>query len=134
VRAGVPDDFLGAEARRVVDFLLLALRLAEPAGRLRELAERLLVLAFFVVRRAADLRAALDARGRPLVFAARDVDFLDVLRRRFVPLVLPLLLRVSPASRRCLFTVRAAISSARSLLLPCSSSDCLMCSYCRWRF
>ena len=38
---------------------------------------------------------------------------------------------VSPAWRRCLFTVRAAISSARGS--PFASSDALMCSYCRSR-
>jgi hypothetical protein len=39
---------------------------------------------------------------------------------------------VSPACARCLFTVRAAISSARPL--PRACSDSLMCSYCRFRF
>ena len=41
---------------------------------------------------------------------------------------------VCPASRRCLFTVRAAISLARFVLLPCFRADSLMCSYCRFRF
>lgn len=36
---------------------------------------------------------------------------------------------VSPRSRRSLLTVRAAISSAVSSLLPRSSYDSLMCSY-----
>jgi len=35
--------------------------------------------------------------------------------------------RASPVAARCLLTVRAAISSATSLLRPASSSDCLMC-------
>jgi hypothetical protein len=42
-------------------------------------------------------------------------------------------LRVWPDSRRCLLTVRAAISSARSLLMPRFFPDCLMCLYCRLR-
>jgi hypothetical protein len=42
--------------------------------------------------------------------------------------------RVSPARRRCLLTVRAAISSARSLLRPRRFADDLMCSYCLCRF
>src|SRR5215210_4413497 len=41
---------------------------------------------------------------------------------------------VSPACARCLLTVRAAISSARSSDRPASSSDSLTCSYCRSRF
>jgi hypothetical protein len=39
---------------------------------------------------------------------------------------------VWPASRRSLFTVRAAISSARPDC-PRFLYDCLMCSYCRFR-
>jgi hypothetical protein len=42
---------------------------------------------------------------------------------------------VSPALRRCLFTVRAAISFARpALRLPRFCIDRLMCSYWRFRF
>jgi hypothetical protein len=41
---------------------------------------------------------------------------------------------VSPDCARCLLTVRAAISSARSSPTPRSSSESLMCSYCRFRF
>src|SRR4030088_765473 len=40
----------------------------------------------------------------------------------------------SPARARSLFTVRAAISSARSSLAPRSSWLSLTCSYCRARF
>jgi hypothetical protein len=40
---------------------------------------------------------------------------------------------VWPAFARCLLTVRAAISSARSSERPCSFSDCLMCLYWRSR-
>jgi hypothetical protein len=40
---------------------------------------------------------------------------------------------VSPAWARSLFTVRAAISSARSSERPASRSDSLMCRYCRSR-
>ena len=39
----------------------------------------------------------------------------------------------SPAWARCLLTVRAAISSARSSDRPASRSDSLMSSYCRSR-
>jgi hypothetical protein len=41
---------------------------------------------------------------------------------------------VSPASARCLLTVRAAISFARFVERPCFFSESLMCSYCRSRF
>lgn len=54
-------------------------------------------------------------------------ELLDlVLRDRLEP---PRLLFVSPAWRRCLLTVAAAISFARSLPLPLSRALCLMCSY-----
>src|SRR5437773_4948021 len=42
--------------------------------------------------------------------------------------------RDSPERARSLFTVRAAISSARPSEVPRSFWDCLMCSYCRARF
>src|SRR3954469_15766071 len=42
--------------------------------------------------------------------------------------------RDSPLRARSLFTVRAAISSARSSERPCSFWLSLMCSYCRARF
>src|SRR5689334_23917421 len=42
--------------------------------------------------------------------------------------------RDSPERARSLFTVRAAISSARDSLAPCFFSLFLMCSYCRARF
>src|SRR5262245_7486389 len=44
-----------------------------------------------------------------------------------------LFLRASPVRARSLFTVRAAISSARLALVPRASSLFLMCSYCRSR-
>jgi len=40
----------------------------------------------------------------------------------------------SPDRARSLFTVRAAISSARLVLSPRCSALSLMCSYCRYRF
>src|SRR5262249_14472513 len=46
----------------------------------------------------------------------------------------PLSCLVSPCSRRCLLTVRAARSSASSLDTPRSSYESLMCSYWRSRF
>jgi hypothetical protein len=55
-----------------------------------------------------------------------ELLFLERLELRFLERL------VSPASLRCLFTVRAAISSARGL--PRASSESLMCSYCRFRF
>src|SRR6185295_6849793 len=42
--------------------------------------------------------------------------------------------RASPWRARSLLTVRAAISSARSSPAPRSSSESLMCSYCRALF
>src|SRR5690606_19703843 len=42
--------------------------------------------------------------------------------------------RDSPDRARFLFTVRAAISSARSSLVPFFFAPDLMCSYCRSRF
>jgi hypothetical protein len=96
--------------------------------------------------RAADLEGRLDrllevlcARGRdrlergfvPRDFAARDLlelalleDFFDPDRWDFV----------SPFSRRILFTVRAATSSARPPYRPDFLALCLMCLYCRSRF
>jgi hypothetical protein len=41
---------------------------------------------------------------------------------------------VSPDLRRCLFTTRAASSSARSRLAPCWRADCLIFWYCLTRF
>jgi hypothetical protein len=41
---------------------------------------------------------------------------------------------VCPAWRRCLFTVRAAISFARRVEPPRFFTDALTCSYCRFRF
>jgi len=71
------------------------------------------------------------------------LDFLalllfELLRFELELLFLPPLLRpredfVSPAFARSLLTVRAAISSARFSPTPRSSSESLMCSYCRLR-
>jgi hypothetical protein len=75
-----------------------------------------------------------DADLRP---RAEDEDPLER-ERELLDFLAPDLLRpprelfVSPACARCLFTVRAAISSARPL--PRACSDSLMCSYCRFRF
>src|SRR5687768_12061322 len=50
---------------------------------------------------------------------------------RGLPVPCVVLLGVRPSSRRCLLTVRAAISLARSSSRPRSRSLCLMCSYIR---
>jgi hypothetical protein len=57
----------------------------------------------------------------------RLVDFLADLRR-------PPLLFVSPASRRCLLTVAAAIRFAVAVLRPLFLAEDLIFSYCRVRF
>ena len=62
--------------------------------------------------------------GRGLLELARVDDFFEPDRRLFV----------SPFSRRILFTVRAATSSARPTYRPDFLALCLMCSYCRSRF
>jgi hypothetical protein len=74
-----------------------------------------------------------DDRRDEDFFAAERVDdffaddfFAD--RRR------PPLLLVSPASRRCLFTVAAAMRLAVALLRPCFFAEALIFSYCRVRF
>jgi hypothetical protein len=73
-----------------------------------------------------DLRLPPDVRLRPeLLFFELLLFFLLLFFRLFF---------VSPASRRCLFTVRAAISFARFVLRPSFFSDSLMCSYWRSRF
>lgn len=77
-----------------------------------------------------DLRLPLDFR---LDLRLLDVRLLDLrlppldLRLRELPRL------VSCDSDRSLFTVRAAISSARSVLMPRRRPDALMCSYCRAR-
>jgi hypothetical protein len=53
----------------------------------------------------------------------------DALLRLDCDVFRPPLDRVSPASRRCLLTVRAAISFARPVLAPRFFADDLMCSY-----
>jgi hypothetical protein len=67
-----------------------------------------------------------------LLLLDRLLDELDFFRP---PLLfgLPLLFLVSPAWRRCLFTVAAAISFARFVLRPRFLAEALMCSYCRAR-
>jgi hypothetical protein len=61
-------------------------------------------------------------------FARRDVPFAALFfeELRVVLFDEPF---VSPACRRCLFTVRAASSSARSRLAPRLRADCLIFSY-----
>ena len=60
-------------------------------------------------------------------FARRDEVFDALLAEVFDALLDAVF--VSPASRRCLFTVRAASSSARSRLAPRLRADCLIFSY-----
>jgi hypothetical protein len=107
--------------------------------RRRALAERRVVAR---ARPRADFRreAAAERRERP-AFDRRDAPRRDeadrrlaAVRRRLPPRD-PRPRRDSPDSLRCLFTVRAAISSARSALRPPRSrTDSLICSYCRCRF
>jgi hypothetical protein len=93
--------------------VLPVLRLVLPAAlRVRDLAPVLRVL------RAGFARRELEA----LFFAA--VFFEERLEAPFV----------SPVLRRCLFTTRAASSSARSRLAPCWRADCLIFWYCLTRF
>ncbi|HEY8550864.1 MAG TPA: hypothetical protein VIL35_12980 [Vicinamibacterales bacterium] len=74
-------------------------------------------------REDADFRRDAAARFFVVRFVLRDAA--RFVERRDPPR-LP---RVSPASLRALFTVRAAISSARSSPTPRSSSDSFTCSY-----
>ena len=83
------------------------------------------------VRRAAETRrprlALAGFRDRVLELFDRDFvdpDLLELDRFDFV----------SPFSRRILFTVRAATSSARPPYRPDFLALCLICSYCRSRF
>src|SRR5215207_3830129 len=77
------------------------------------------------LRAAPDLR---DAFHAPAAFRAPAAFFPpDALRP-------PRAAWVSPLRARCLLTVRAAISSARSSPTPRSSSESFTCSYCRLRF
>src|SRR6266571_723488 len=80
--------------------------------------------------------AATLGGDRPLAlvrdFVERDLPALDRLEVFFLPLDRCAL--VSPFSRRILFTVRAATSSARPLYRPDFFALCLMSSYCRSRF
>jgi hypothetical protein len=79
--------------------------------------------------RAGDFDERRDLAGRD--FDARDLrglavvdDFFDLARWALV----------SPFSRRILFTVRAATSSARAPYRPDFFALCLIFSYCRSRF
>jgi hypothetical protein len=56
------------------------------------------------------------------------------LDRLGLPVPLVFLLGVRPSSRRCLLTVRAAISLARLADLPRCCEDSFTCSYCRSSF
>jgi hypothetical protein len=79
-------------------------------------------------------RAARDLAERDLVardLGARDLLELDRVEDFFEP---DRWLFVSPFSRRILFTVRAATSSARPPYRPVFLALCLMCLYCRSRF
>jgi hypothetical protein len=84
-------------------------------ARVREVVERDFVARDFV---------APDFATRDLLELALVDDFFEPDRWVFV----------SPFSRRILFTVRAATSSARPPYRPDFFALCLMCSYCRSRF
>ena len=108
------DDFLAVDLRDVdlrdVDLRGVALRVDFRDGDFR----------------AVDVRADAerfddDFRAPPLAFFVFLAPPLFVVRLR-APLV-------SPASRRRLFTVAAAICLARAVLRPIFCSDSLMCSY-----
>jgi hypothetical protein len=122
-RAGLPADFAALR----VAFLELA---------------RFAVVFRVVVFRAVVFRAvafrAVDFRGLAFRLAVARLVFFAAVRLlallRVVFRAAGAALLVSPASRRCLLTVRAAISSARSSLVPRCSTESLMCSYCRVRF
>jgi len=91
-------------------------------------------------------RLVLDARRERLVRAGDFNDRRDFVARAFAvfDLLEPVLLDdffepdrwalVSPFSRRILFTVRAATSSARAPYRPDFFALCLIFSYCRSRF
>jgi hypothetical protein len=84
-------------------------------ARVREVVERDFVARDFV---------APDFATRDLLELALVDDFFEPDRWVFV----------SPFSRRILFTVRAATSSARPPYRPDFFALCLMCLYCRSRF
>jgi hypothetical protein len=78
-----------------------------------------------------------DLDELPFDFELDDFDFdLEPLLFDFDPLDFDFVpeLFASPDCARCLLTVRAAISSARSSDRPASSSDSFTCSYWRSRF
>ena len=90
-------------------------------------------------RRLPDARRERPVRARDLVerelvardFAVRDLLELTLVDGFFEP---DRVVLVSPFSRRILFTVRAATSSARAPYRPDFFALCLMCLYCRSRF
>jgi hypothetical protein len=88
--------------------------------RLAFFAVDLLAVAFLAVF----FELAFLAVGDLLALAVRDDFFVARLRVVFA----------SPDCARCLLTVRAAISSALSVLAPRSLAESLMCSYWRSRF
>jgi hypothetical protein len=119
-----------ANPRRLVEPPLLDARRAPEVRRAVE--ARLLDLD--ELRRDADVRRPLererDERER------LDVECLEVVRLDFdrPDDFLPRWDLVSPFSRRILFTVRAATSSARPPYRPDFFALSLMCLYCRSRF
>jgi hypothetical protein len=93
---------------------------ADLRDRVRDVVERDFVARDFVAR---DF-VARDFATRDLLELALVDDFFEPDRWVFD----------SPFSRRILFTVRAATSSARPPYRPDFFALCLMCSYCRSRF
>jgi hypothetical protein len=119
------------------DLRLLADDLRELPDDLRDPPRELLDLRE-PLERELDLRPPLDLRD-PLLLRLPPLDLRDPPAPELDLRLPPPLLRdprppppprlLSPASDRSLFTVRAAISSARSLLMPRDRPDSLMCSY-----
>jgi hypothetical protein len=81
----------------------------------------------------ADVALRVDAALRAVVFLRADVVLRPVVRDLEPDFERDDADFVSPARARCLLTVRAAISSARSSERPCSFSDSLTCRYWRSR-
>jgi len=103
---------------------LLLFRDPPPRALLRLLLERLRDPLRPLLLREPDDERLLDLRDPP-----RELLLREPLRERLLDPRRPPR-EVSPASDRSLFTVRAAISSARSLLMPRRRPESLMCSYC----
>jgi hypothetical protein len=80
-----------------------------------------------------DVAFRVDAALRAVVFLRADVVLRPVVRDLEPDFARDEADFVSPARARCLLTVRAAISSARSSERPSSFSDSLMCRYWRSR-